>query len=123
MALTRLLVVFPFVLTFSVAALAQFPAPAMAIVADCCATTTDDGTALATSVLLPPPSLTLPFDERDTALAASVLLPKAEPVAHAATEMRCCGHDHSHGAPAMDMKGGCDMPGCQGMAPAAPPDR
>ena len=71
--------------------------------ANCCATATDDGTALARSVALPAP-LILPVDETATALAASVLLPAA--TGQAMAGMSCSHHD---AMPSAAMPGaGCD---------------
>jgi hypothetical protein len=108
----------------------------MAAKADCCVTATDDGSALAGSVLLPP-ALTLPVDEGATGLAASVLLPRAAegccgaPAEHAGHAMAagqaCCHHegkaaagaaccqDMKDGGCCQETKDGCGMPCCQSM--------
>jgi len=90
MALNKVLIAFTCALTLPAAAMAQAPAWSLAAKADCCATATDDGTAVARSVLLPAP-LTLPMDETATALAASVLVPAA--AGQALAGMSCCSHD------------------------------
>jgi hypothetical protein len=90
MALNKVLIAFACAVVLPAAALAQAPAWSLAATSDCCATATDDDTALARSVLLPAPQI-LPVDETATALAASVLLPAATGPAMAG--MSCCHHD------------------------------
>jgi len=90
MALNKVLIAFTCALVLPAAALAQAPAWSLAAKADCCATSTDDSTALARSVLLPAP-LILPVNETASALAASVLLPAA--TGQATAGMSCCNHD------------------------------
>ena len=112
MALKSVLIAFTCALAFPAAALAQSPAWAMPGMATCC-TATDDGGALAASVLLPAPMI-LADDARASALAAAVLLPPADHSAHAMADMACCQREAASPAKAED---GCSMPCCQ---PARP---
>jgi hypothetical protein len=147
MAFNKVLIALTFAVGFPVAALAQAPAWSIAATTDCCASATDDGTALARSVLLPA-EMTMPVDKRASALAASVLLPEASAgccdhaahqsvptAAHAGhtappmAGMGCCNHDAKTAAAkpetacCQDMKDdgcckdGCDMPCCQSVPP------
>jgi hypothetical protein len=126
MALNKVLIALTCAVVLPATALAQAPAWSLATTAGCCAIATDDGMALARSVLLPPP-LILPVDETATALAASVLLPDA--TGEVMAGMACCGHDATPSA-AKPMAGchqkktdggcceeGCDMPCGQSVPP------
>ena len=140
MALNNVLIALTCVVTFPVAALAQSPAWTMAANGGCCATATDDGNALAASVLLPP-GPTLPAEDHATALAASALLPAeccgtlATPAVasdHPMADMPCCSHGTQPGAVmagddcclgmtddacCTGMKDGCGTPCCQIVRP------
>lgn len=135
MTLNKVLIALTCALLVPAAALAQPPAWSVAAKAECCATMTDDQSALAAAVLLPP-VLTLPVDERATTLAMSVLLPRPGDAPAGA----CCGSmgnpaavvDHSThlgmpqvkppaataaGGCCQEMKDGCGMPCCQSIPP------
>lgn len=86
MAFKNLFITLTCAAAFPALASAQSPAWTMAGTAGCCETTTDDGSAQAAAVLLPP-ALALPPDVGADALAASVLLPGQAGIPAAG----CCG--------------------------------